>query len=65
MHPIEKLKFIVGYLHASEFTGLHARRLERLVEARKIRVIKPNARTVMFVPDHLIEDLMAMEVNKL
>jgi hypothetical protein len=65
MHPLEKSKFIIGYLRAQEFTGIPVRRLQRLVESRQVRVIKPNQKTVMFVPEHLLEDLMGMEVSKL
>jgi len=36
-----------------------------MVESRRIRAIKPNARVVMFVAEHLMEDLMAMEVAKI
>jgi hypothetical protein len=63
MQTLEKL--IIGYQGASEETGIHSRRLQRLVEARKIRAIKANARTIMFVRAHLIEDLLAMEVAKI
>ena len=65
MHPLEKITFIIGYLRAAEFTGVHARRLQRMVERRQIRVIKPNKLTVMFDPDHLLEDIRGMEVDKL
>jgi hypothetical protein len=65
MQTLEKIKFIIGYVCASEFTGVPARRLQRMVEARQIRAIKPNSRTIMFVPEHLMEDLMAMEVAKI
>jgi len=58
-------KFLVGYKQASEFSGIPARRLYRMVEARKIRAIKPNTRTVMFIPSRLMEDVMGMEVGKL
>jgi hypothetical protein len=58
-------KFLIGYSAASEFTGIPGRRLERMVESRRIRAIKPNARVVMFVAEHLMEDLMAMEVAKI
>jgi len=58
-------KFLIGYRQASEFTDLPERRLERMVESRQIRAIKPNRRTIMFVPEHLMEDLMAMEVAKI
>jgi hypothetical protein len=63
MQTLERL--IIGYQGAEQFTGVPARRLTRLVEARKIRAIKPNSRTIMFVPSHLTEDLLAMEVEKL
>jgi hypothetical protein len=58
-------KFLVGYKQASEFSGIPARRIYRMVEARKIRAIKPNSRTVMFIPSRLMEDLMGMEVSKI
>jgi hypothetical protein len=58
-------KFIVGYEAAEKATEIPARRLERMVERCQIRAIKPNRRTIMFVPEHLIEDLMSMEVEKI
>ena len=60
-----KDKFLIGYRKASEFTGLPVRRLQRMVEARQIRAIKPNLQTIMFVPERLMEDILAMEVAKI
>jgi hypothetical protein len=54
-------RFLSGYDAAAEFTGLHRRRLEKLVAARQIRAIKPNLRTILFHVGHLEEDLIAME----
>jgi hypothetical protein len=59
------VRFLTGYDKASEFTGIHRRRLERLVESRQIRAIKPNSRTVLFHVGHLMEDLLAMEGAKI
>jgi len=50
------MKFLIGYEQAAEFPG--SRRLQRMVERRSIRVIKENKGTVMFEPNHLIEDLL-------
>jgi hypothetical protein len=59
------VRFLTGYDKASEFTGIHRRRLERLVESRQIRAIKPNTRTILFHVGHLLEDLLAMEEAKI
>jgi hypothetical protein len=58
-------RFLTGYDAASEFTGIHRRRLERLVESRQIRAVKPNTRTILFHSGHLLEDLLAMEDQKI
>ena len=58
-------RFLTGYDMASQFTGIHRRRLERFVESRQIRAIKPNTRTILFHVEHLVEDLLAMEEAKI
>ena len=62
---MQRPKFLHGYKQASEFSEWPKRRLERLVESRQIRAIKPNRRTIVFVAEHLLEDLMSLEVPKL
>jgi hypothetical protein len=57
-------RYLNGYTAASQFTGIHARRLRRLVESRQIRAIKPNTRAILFHVGHLEEDLLAMEGRK-
>jgi excisionase family DNA binding protein len=64
MHP-QSSRFITGYDAASEFTGIHRRRLERWVESRRIRAVKPNDRTILFHTDHLLEDILEMEAPKI
>jgi hypothetical protein len=54
-------RLLIGYAAAAEFTGIPARRLKRMVESRQIRVIKPSKRSVLFDPEHLAKDIMAME----
>jgi hypothetical protein len=58
-------KFLNGYKEAAEFTGLSVRKLQKLMMARQIRAIKPNDRTILFVPERLMEDILALEVQKL
>jgi hypothetical protein len=58
-------KFLNGYKEAAKFTTLPVRKLQKLVMARQIRAIKPNERTILFVPERLIEDILALEVPKL
>jgi excisionase family DNA binding protein len=62
--PSQK-RFISGYDEAAEFTGLHRRKIEKLVTARQIRAIKPNTRTILFHVGNLLEDLLAMEEAKI
>ncbi len=56
---------IKGYKKASEKTGLTVWQLIRMVESRKIRVIKPNEKSVMFYLEDLLEDLEDMTVPKI
>jgi hypothetical protein len=58
-------RFLSGYDEAAEFTGLHRRKLEKLVSGRQIRSIKPNIRTILFHVGHLEEDLLAMDEAKI
>jgi excisionase family DNA binding protein len=58
-------RFLSGYDEAAEFTGLHRRKIEKLVTARQIRAVKPNTRTILFYVGHLLEDLLAMEAAKI
>jgi hypothetical protein len=60
-----KDKLLKGYQEASDATGIPVRRLQRMVARRSVRVIKETDKTVMFLTDHLIEDLTAMETSKL
>jgi excisionase family DNA binding protein len=61
----QQKRFLTGYDEAAEFTGLHRRKIEKLVTARQIRAIKPNTRTILFHVGHLEEDLLAMEEAKI
>ena len=60
-----KDKLLKGYQEASDATGIPVRRLKRMVARRSVRVIKETDKTVMFLIDHLVEDLAAMETSKL
>jgi hypothetical protein len=64
LEPTQK-RFLNGYAEAAAFTGLHRRKLEKLVACRQIRAIKPNIRTILFHVGHLEEDLLAMEEAKI
>ncbi len=60
-----KKQLLLSYQEASEATGIPVRRLRRLVEQRKIRVIKTHENTAMFYLEHLQEDIEDMEVAKI
>jgi len=59
------IKLLIGYKQASDYTGIPVRRLQRMVERRTIRVVKESKTRVYFFPDHLSEDLEAMERPKI
>jgi excisionase family DNA binding protein len=65
MIEIGNQKLLVGCDQAAEYLSVPSRRLQRLVENRRLRVIRPNKRSVMFFPAHLAEDFAALEQEKL
>ena len=57
-------KYVVGYQEAAEAAGIDPEILRELVNRRKIRVIKPYKGKVIFIREHLSEDIDDLEEAK-